>query len=64
MSLEENVNLQCPYCWEMIDILVDCSVEEQQYTEDCSVCCRPIVFNVTVDVQQTPVVSARREDEA
>lgn len=46
--LEEKV-IQCPYCWESISVLVDCSVEMQEYIEDCQVCCRPIVFDVSVD---------------
>lgn len=32
----------CPYCWEQISMLLDCSVREQTYIEDCEVCCRPI----------------------
>ncbi|MEE9352192.1 MAG: CPXCG motif-containing cysteine-rich protein, partial [Thiotrichaceae bacterium] len=27
----QNSTIQCPYCWETIEILVDCSVESQQY---------------------------------
>ena len=38
--------LQCPYCWETISILLDTSVAEQTYVEDCEVCCNPIEFNV------------------
>jgi len=38
----------CPYCGEAISILVDESLPEQQYTEDCQVCCRPTVLDVTV----------------
>jgi len=36
--------VQCPYCWEMFDLLVDSSVSRQEYVEDCEVCCRPIFF--------------------
>ena len=42
----EPVSLDCPYCGERIDVLVDCSVERQEYVEDCSVCCRPITIAV------------------
>ncbi|MDX1587654.1 MAG: CPXCG motif-containing cysteine-rich protein [Oleiphilaceae bacterium] len=42
MTLLDPVNIQCPYCWESIEVLVDPSVEQQAYIEDCSVCCRPI----------------------
>lgn len=34
----------CPYCWESIEIVLDLSASEQQYVEDCFVCCRPIVI--------------------
>ena len=37
---------QCPYCWETISMLVDVSVREQTYIEDCEVCCRPINIHV------------------
>ncbi len=33
---------QCPYCWEEISMLLDTSVAQQTYIEDCEVCCRPI----------------------
>ena len=32
----------CPYCGELITMLFDTSVGEQNYVEDCEVCCRPI----------------------
>jgi len=46
-ELEERSE-QCPYCGEMIDILIDISVAQQNYIEDCQVCCQPITINVTV----------------
>lgn len=33
---------QCPYCWEEISMILDASVQEQTYIEDCEVCCNPI----------------------
>ena len=41
-------DISCPYCGEQIDILVDPSITEQSYIEDCQVCCRPLVLSVTV----------------
>jgi hypothetical protein len=36
-------SLACPYCGEPIEVYVDPGGGEQQdYIEDCSVCCRPI----------------------
>ena len=37
---------QCPYCWETISMLFDPSTAQQQYIEDCEVCCNPIEVNV------------------
>lgn len=32
----------CPYCGEEISFVLDLSVAEQTYIEDCEVCCNPI----------------------
>ncbi|HEY5642072.1 MAG TPA: CPXCG motif-containing cysteine-rich protein [Woeseiaceae bacterium] len=37
----------CPHCGERITVLLDSSVPEQQYVEDCQVCCRPMTLLVT-----------------
>ena len=55
--------ISCPYCGESISVLVDDSLPEQSYIEDCQVCCRPIVLDVTVDLDGDVAVSARSEDE-
>lgn len=39
--------VQCPYCGESIEILVDPSDPSEEYIEDCQVCCRPITMRVT-----------------
>lgn len=36
----------CPYCWSEISMLLDPSVEEQQYVEDCENCCNPIAIEL------------------
>lgn len=33
---------QCPFCGESISMLLDPSVPEQTYLEDCEICCNPI----------------------
>ncbi len=38
--------VDCPYCGERIDVLIDPSAGAQDYVEDCQVCCRPIEFAV------------------
>ncbi|HJP39010.1 MAG TPA: CPXCG motif-containing cysteine-rich protein [Gammaproteobacteria bacterium] len=41
-ALSDATNISCPYCGEIITLVVDLSVAEQDYIEDCFVCCRPI----------------------
>ena len=55
-------SLECPYCGEWIDIVIDCSVGRQKYIEDCSVCCRPIVITTDFSDGEVSVV-ARSENE-
>lgn len=45
--LEEKA-VTCPYCWETIHIDLDLSGGSAEYTEDCHVCCRPILVILTV----------------
>jgi len=56
-------NIQCPYCGETIELLLDCSIEEQNYIEDCQVCCRPISLDIKVSGDDSVVVRTLREDE-
>jgi transcription elongation factor Elf1 len=48
MINEIEQNFSCPYCGENISMLLDLSEAQQQYIEDCEVCCRPIEINFTV----------------
>ncbi|MEM7561848.1 MAG: CPXCG motif-containing cysteine-rich protein [Pseudomonadota bacterium] len=56
------VPVQCPYCWEKFILLVDASVELQEYVEDCEICCRPIDFVASVEDDQVRV-DAKLQDE-
>lgn len=59
----ESAFIGCPYCGETIEVLVDCSVEHNDYIEDCSVCCCPINFTVVCEDGELQYLEARREDE-
>jgi|TARA_B110000305_G_scaffold235827_1_gene296157 hypothetical protein len=54
-------DITCPFCWELILILVEPS-EAQTYTEDCSVCCHPILIRTEIFGEDL-IVSATQEDE-
>ena len=61
-TLFEN-DMHCPYCGELITVLIDCSVEQQEYIEDCQVCCRPITLKVESIVDGDPLVTLLNENE-
>ena len=63
MNETEEQEIQCPYCGEMITILIDCSVPEQQYIEDCQVCCRPIYFTIIISNTGNINVSTKAEND-
>ena len=46
MLLERTVT--CPACWEPVDLQLDLSGEDQDYVEDCSVCCRPMRITYSI----------------
>lgn len=56
--------IACPYCGEVIEILIDASVPSQRYIEDCQVCCRPITVGVEVDADGEFEVRTAGENEA
>lgn len=46
-TADDSADVTCPYCGEPVSIAVDAgSGDEQQYVEDCEVCCNP--WQVTV----------------
>ncbi|HMC00461.1 MAG TPA: CPXCG motif-containing cysteine-rich protein [Flavobacteriaceae bacterium] len=36
----------CPYCWQNISMLLDSSIEQQNFIEDCEICCNPIELKI------------------
>ena len=44
----EQAEVTCPACWETIELTLDLSAGSQTYTEDCSVCCRPMTVYLHV----------------
>jgi hypothetical protein len=46
-TADTSVTVQCPYCAEPVEMTLDPgSGSEQEYVEDCEICCRP--WQVTV----------------
>jgi len=51
---------ECPHCWESQLKMIDPSINNQNFIEDCEICCNPLEFNLTVEnsfVQSFLVIS-------
>lgn len=55
-------SIQCPYCGERFEVLLDSSMLGEEYIEDCQVCCRPIYFFMT-EASGELTVSVRTEND-
>ncbi len=56
--------LQCPYCGEHFATSIDLTGGEQEYVEDCQVCCRPIVVRIRLHLdRELRAVEIAREDD-
>ncbi|HEX7043081.1 MAG TPA: CPXCG motif-containing cysteine-rich protein [Burkholderiales bacterium] len=56
--------VRCPYCGETFETAIDASGGNQEYVEDCQVCCRPIVFRITVGLDAALLdLELRREQD-
>ncbi len=49
MNTIDTAYIDCPYCGEQIELLIDCSINVQEYIEDCEICCKPINLRVDID---------------
>jgi hypothetical protein len=47
--------IQCPFCGQAFEVMIDTSIAEQRFTTDCEVCCRP--FEVFAQCEPGEVLS-------
>jgi len=45
----------CPHCWENQLKMIDPSVSNQSFIEDCEVCCNPLQF--TIEIHDNNLIS-------
>jgi hypothetical protein len=64
MELLQEISIGCPYCGERITLLVDGTLAEQHYIEDCEVCCQPMAIGLNLSLDGRFQIVARRDDEA
>jgi hypothetical protein len=53
--MEVNETIQCPYCGQSFDLVIDTSSPTQRFTTDSEVCCRP--FEVLVGCKPGEVLN-------
>jgi len=58
----DSVMIRCPYCGESSEVVIDLSVTQQEYIEDCFVCCRPMTMSIYVE-EDSLRVETRNETE-
>ena len=54
-TMENSDSIQCPYCGQSFELVVDTSIRSQRFTTDCEVCCRP--FEVVAECEPGEVLS-------
>jgi transcription elongation factor Elf1 len=40
--MQESELIQCPFCGQEFEVLIDTSQPWQRFTTDCEICCRPM----------------------
>ena len=53
--MQESENIQCPFCGQSFELVIDTSVASQRFTTDCEVCCRP--FEVFAECEPGEILS-------
>ena len=61
MSLETR-SVQCPYCGETVELDIEPLEEAQTFIEDCSVCCKPIQYEVVMNADDEIEIIATRSE--
>ena len=47
--METAQEVLCPCCGQPTTVFVDCWAGNQDYVEDCPVCCHPMTLHVEID---------------
>ena len=54
-TMQVSESIQCPFCGQAFELVIDTSLETQRFTTDCEVCCRP--FEVFAECEPGEVLS-------
>ena len=53
--MEITGSIQCPFCGQSFDLVIDTSLGAQRFTTDCEICCRP--FEVAAECEPGEILS-------
>ena len=48
MNILETISVQCTSCGEIMELQVDCEEGNQEVTEECPVCDKPVTIAITI----------------
>ncbi len=54
-GMQECEEVQCPYCGQSMELMIDTTIAQQRFTTDCEVCCRP--FEVFAECEPGEIIS-------
>jgi cysteine-rich CPXCG protein len=64
-TADTEAEVKCPYCGETVEITLDPGGGvEQEYVEDCQVCCRPWLVRVNYNASGGAEVEVEASDDA
>lgn len=63
MDALERVNVECPYCGNMIELTVERTIAKQSYVDECQICCRTMQLEVEADEDAELSITVHREDD-
>ena len=58
MNLLVEADVECPYCFEVYQTMIDTSQGSHGTIEDCTVCCRPIQLQVECEAGEVYSVNS------
>lgn len=53
--MQVSETIQCPFCGQAFDLVIDTSSPTQRFITDCEVCCRP--FEVVAECEPGEILS-------
>ncbi len=53
--MDETVTIQCPFCGQEFELMIDATISSQRFVADCEICCRPL--QVTAECEGGDLVS-------